>query len=620
MEEQKELNLEFKDKKRYTISPIRNKIGDSEVNYIIKDHREKLISKRKEFIKNYRKKQRLLCFMESSQKNGNNIINKKEITIEDIKDIEDPVSRIISLKNFIYSDNSKIDINFINENIIFLKQCFKDYNKYLFDYNNKNISSQIKLNKYIIYSILLFLFEPEINPIIEEFDYDFMSNINDFCLYYLKSNDKYIKENISFYLYILFLLNNLVVIYPEEELMKACINFKEIIQLYTNKYFPFCINKNNYNNNINDFDKFELLEFTFLKLIENCINCMNLNDNDLAELYECLLSLIYYNYYNNELKLLIYGLECLTRVNNSYDFLMKNSTYNNFLITAMNEIINLLKINQNINNEFILIKNKLILELYLKKLSYVLNIDNNNEILIENGDLFLKEEFFIFFNNYLYYYSSLNDKKEEIKTYDLKIIIKILKIIDCIFQILVKNVYQNINNLFIKRIEKIFCNYFINETNFSLYNILLNIFLYFVKLEDKYSIKLCNLIINIFNTISPLEKINFTKNDSYLFQVQKFLIETIKIHRKIMIYLNDENYPFLTKNLLEFVNKILFFTEQYDIFDNKKNNFFDKIKKDLKELNVFYEIENIEIEGDTNFRLIAEEINNKYFRILTNIN
>ena len=620
MEEQKELNLEFKDKKRYTISPIRNKIGDSEVNYIIKDHREKLISKRKEFIKNYRKKQRLLCFMESSQKNGNNIINKKEITIEDIKDIEDPVSRIISLKNFIYSDNSKIDINFINENIIFLKQCFKDYNKYLFDYNNKNISSQIKLNKYIIYSILLFLFEPEINPIIEEFDYDFMSNINDFCLYYLKSNDKYIKENISFYLYILFLLNNLVVIYPEEELMKACINFKEIIQLYTNKYFPFCINKNNYNNNINDFDKFELLEFTFLKLIENCINCMNLNDNDLAELYECLLSLIYYNYYNNELKLLIYGLECLTRVNNSYDFLMKNSTYNNFLITAMNEIINLLKINQNINNEFILIKNKLILELYLKKLSYVLNIDNNNEILIENGDLFLKEEFFIFFNNYLYYYSSLNDKKEEIKTYDLKIIIKILKIIDCIFQILVKNVYQNINNLFIKRIEKIFCNYFINETNFSLYNILLNIFLYFVKLEDKYSIKLCNLIINIFNTIFPLEKINFTKNDSYLFQVQKFLIETIKIHRKIMIYLNDENYPFLTKNLLEFVNKILFFTEQYDIFDNKKNNFFDKIKKDLKELNVFYEIENIEIEGDTNFRLIAEEINNKYFRILTNIN
>ena len=620
MEEQKELNLEFKDKKRYTISPIRNKIGDSEVNYIIKDHREKLISKRKEFIKNYRKKQRLLCFMESSQKNGNNIINKKEITIEDIKDIEDPVSRIISLKNFIYSDNSKIDINFINENIIFLKQCFKDYNKYLFDYNNKNISSQIKLNKYIIYSILLFLFEPEINPIIEEFDYDFMSNINDFCLYYLKSNDKYIKENISFYLYILFLLNNLVVIYPEEELMKACINFKEIIQLYTNKYFPFCINKNNYNNNINDFDKFELLEFTFLKLIENCINCMNLNDNDLAELYECLLSLIYYNYYNNELKLLIYGLECLTRVNNSYDFLMKNSTYNNFLITAMNEIINLLNINQNINNEFILIKNKLILELYLKKLSYVLNIDNNNEILIENGDLFLKEEFFIFFNNYLYYYSSLNDKKEEIKTYDLKIIIKILKIIDCIFQILVKNVYQNINNLFIKRIEKIFCNYFINETNFSLYNIILNIFLYFVKLEDKYSIKLCNLIINIFNTIFPLEKINFTKNDSYLFQVQKFLIETIKIHRKIMIYLNDENYPFLTKNLLEFVNKILFFTEQYDIFDNKKNNFFDKIKKDLKELNVFYEIENIEIEGDTNFRLIAEEINNKYFRILTNIN
>ena len=118
--------------------------------------------------------------------------------------------------------------------------------------------------------------------------------------------------------------------------MKACINFKEIIQLYTNKYFPFCINKNNYNNNINDFDKFELLEFTFLKLIENCINCMNLNDNDLAELYECLLSLIYYNYYNNELKLLIYGLECLTRVNNSYEFLIFISlVYKNKFLTFL---------------------------------------------------------------------------------------------------------------------------------------------------------------------------------------------------------------------------------------------------------------------------------------------
>ena len=616
---ERELNLDLKPKKRYDISPIRKQIEESEINFMIKDHREKLISKRKEFIKNYRKKQRLLSQLESSKKKEKNNINMNKISIEYIKNLEDPVSRIIYLRNYFFSDNSIIDINFIKNNFIFLKDCFKNYNKYLFDYENKNISAQIKLNKYIIYSILLLLFEPESNPIINEIDFEFMSNINNFCFFYLKLNDNIIKENITFYLYILFLLNNLVSIYPDEELMKACINFKSIIKLYIDIFFPFSKTNNN-NDNIYELDLFDLLEFSFLKLMENCINKMNLYDRDLEELYENILSLIYYNFYNNEQKLLIYGLECLTRVNNSYEFLMENISYNKFLLTAVDEIIINFKNNSNINNEFFLIKAKLILELYLRKLYYFLNDNNENEIITDNANLFLKEDFFLFFKNCLYYFSSFEDQNKQINQYELKIIIKLLKIIDLIFKILVKNIYSKIDDKFIKSIEKIFCSYFINEINSSLYNIIMNIFFYFVKSEDKSSNKICNLIIKIFNSIYPLKELNLTKSDSDLLQLQLNLIERINIHRKILIYLNLENYPFLSKNLLDLANKILVFTEQYDIHSNNKNCILDRIKKDLKELNVFYEIENIEVDGDINLRLVAEAINNQYFRVLTDIN
>ena len=83
----------------------------------------------------------------------------------------DPISRILFLKKYIFLNNSKIDITFINDNIHIIKKWFNDYKKYLFDYDNKNISKQIIINRYIIYIILSFLFEPEINPFMDEFDY-----------------------------------------------------------------------------------------------------------------------------------------------------------------------------------------------------------------------------------------------------------------------------------------------------------------------------------------------------------------------------------------------------------------------------------------------------------------
>ena len=164
--------LDSNAKKIYNISPIKYKVDNSGVNFMVKDQRDKLISKRKEFIQNYRKKQRLLTLMElnNNNENINNNINE-EISIEKIKHMIDPISRILFLKKYIFLNNSKIDITFINNNINIIKKWFNDYKKYLFDYDNKNISKQILINRHIIYIILSFLFEPEINPLMDEFDY-----------------------------------------------------------------------------------------------------------------------------------------------------------------------------------------------------------------------------------------------------------------------------------------------------------------------------------------------------------------------------------------------------------------------------------------------------------------
>ena len=346
-----ELEPKFKNRESFTIESninIFNKnqensssINESDVNFTIKDQREQLISKRKEFIQNYHKKQRLLSLIDSNKKqyNENNNMNMNgtndEVSIEDIKDEPDPISRIILIKKFILSNVSQININFIKNHINDIKEWFKDYNKYLFDYDNKNIKQQIIVNKSIIYNILSLLIDLDDNPIIDLIDYDFLYNLNNFCFHYFKlqNND----ENIKYFLYILFLLNNLIVVHPDEELIKATINFKDIIQLIYNKFFYSAKNNNSIinfqKNNINNFNQcneFELLEFSFVKLIENCINHLHLQENDLKELISILLSLCYFNKYNENNKLLIYCLECLSLINHSF-FLLNNNIYNNFL-------------------------------------------------------------------------------------------------------------------------------------------------------------------------------------------------------------------------------------------------------------------------------------------------
>ena len=274
--------LEQISKKRANISPIKNNADDSKISFILKDHREQLISKRKEFINNYRKKQRLLSLVESNQSKKNtktkNIENEK-ITIEDVKNEIDPISRIKMLKSYIRCNNTKINLDFINNTLNLLKECFNDFKKYLFDYKNNNLNKQIKINIEIIYNILSLLFEPEINPIIEEFnDYDFLFDINTFCFHYLNLSNEILKvnskDNKVIYFYILFLINNLITVLPDEGLIKSTINIKEIIQIYYEKFF-FAQNDNNNNNLINknciynEMDKFELLEFSFFKLINS---------------------------------------------------------------------------------------------------------------------------------------------------------------------------------------------------------------------------------------------------------------------------------------------------------------------------------------------------------------
>ena len=107
-----------------------------------------------------------------------------------------------------------------------------------------------------------------------------------------------------------------------------------------------------------------------------------------------------------------------------------------------------------------------------------------------------------------------------------------------------------------------------------------------------------------------------SKKDNYLFEIQKFLIDKkINIHLKILSFLNEEKYPFLVQNMLRFINKILSFCEQKDIYENRKNCLYTIIRKDLLDLNVFDEIENIEFNSeDINLKIFAEYINNNYFR------
>jgi len=623
-------------------TPSKSKENENYINIMVKDHSEVLISKRKEFIQNYRKKQRLLALIESNTKNNiNNAKSCKELSIKDIKQDPDPISRIIKLKNYIYSNQSEININFVNENINIIREWFKDYKKYLFDYQNKNLSKQIVVNRAIIYNILSLLFEPEANPIMDELDYEFLFNINNFCFYYLNLASSH--ENMLLYLYILFLLNNLIAIHPDVELIKATIDIKNIIHLIYTKFFSFeeskniffyqkSQNKNISNESENDnklkfSNKYELFEFAFLKLIENCINYLHLNDNDIKELLSFLLSFVYYNYKNNKIKLLIYSLESLTRVNHSY-LLLQNEYYNNFLLTTLSEFFHKNNIN---NSHLIFIKNKLVLELYLQKILLFLDSYNNDEKIMNNNiDLFLNEEIITLFKKYLYsFYNefilSNNNNKREITISEIKIIVKIIKIFCLYFDLISINNYNNNDSNIIylnikNKISKFLCSILIlknEEMSISLCEIILNIFTYFIKINEKNSKKICSLIIDLFNNIYTLKNINLYKNDFYFMELQKILLnDKINIHRVLLPFLNYEKYPFLIENMLDFVNKTLFFCEQYDNYlkDNKAC-LFDKIKKEYIDLNVFEEIENIECNSiNLNIKIISENILDNFVR------
>ena len=630
----------------FNSTPSKSKEDENYINIMVKDHSEVLISKRKEFIQNYRKKQRLLTLIESITKNNiNNAKDYKEISIEDIKQDPDPISRIIMLKNYIYSNQSSININFVNDNINQIREWFKDYKKYLFNYQNNNLSKQIIVNRAIIYNILSLLFEPETNPIMDEIDYEFLFNINNFCFYYFNltcSNDN-LSENILLYLYILFLLNNLIVIHPDVELIKAAIDIKNIINLIYTKFFSLEENKSNYyyqisqnknhsnesenDNNLKFSNKYELFEFTFLKLIENCINYLHLNDNDIKELLSFLLSFVYYNYKNNKIKLFIYSLESLTRVNRSY-LLLQNDYYNNFLLTILGEFFH--NFSKNNNNKYLFfLKNKLILELYLQRILLFLNSYNNSEKIInKNIEIFLNEEIIRLFKKYLYtFYNEVifnKNNKREITIPEIKIIVKIIKIFCLYFDLISINndsnnnsniIYLNIKN----KIAKFLCSIFILKNEvipISLCDIILNIFTYFIKLNEKNSKKICVLVIDLFNNIYTLKNINLYKDDFYFIELQRILInDKINIHRVLLPFLSLDKYPFLIENMLEFINKTLFFCEQYDNYQKGKTSLFEKINKEYIDLNAFEEIENIECNSiNLNIKIISENILDNFVR------
>ena len=192
-----------------------------------------------------------------------------------------------------------------------------------------------------------------------------------------------------------------------------------------------------------------------------------------------------------------------------------------------------------------------------------------------------------------------------------------IKIFNLYFDLLSSNENKNNSYIYLSIKNKIetFLKY--NTIPTAVYDIFINIFTYFVKLDDKQSIKICNLIINIFNNIYSIKN-DSSENKTYIFEIQKYLIDN-NIHRKIFIYLKEEKYPFLMDDLLKLINNVLFFCENYDINENKNNNnisLFERIRKDLFDLDVFDETENIEFNSDNiNLKFVAENINNNYFRI-----
>ena len=619
--------MEYNDKIKHKYNNIdliesNDNCEDSMEDLIMKERREQLISKRKKFIQTYRNKQRLSSLIEEKNNNDDNKINNinlNSITMEDIEKEPDPISRIILLKSFFQNNSSNFDIEFINNHLNLFKTLLSDFKKTLFDYSNPNINNRIIINKYILYNFIYILFEPESNPLITEFDFEFLSNLNTFSNFYFNIETIFNKKEniIMLHLNIILLLNNIIRIYPDVELIKATIDIKKIVFGIYNKYFYFLsnINNNNLANNINDnnannyinlneCNNAELFVLAYLKLIENCIISLYLNDNDKKELIEIITKFIYYNFSFNEIKLLIYSLESLANTNHTY-LLLDNDIYNNFLLYAIEQII--ANNNNNIKNEeFHLTKIKLFFELYLQQVLFCINYKN---IIKSNIDLnsFLKENIITFFKNYYiqFYYYLNSENKKNINTQKLKIIIKITKIFIFYFDLINETNISLISIEQFNNFKNILCTYFISKNNngISLFDALINTFLYFIKLENKISQKICNLIINIFNSIYPSKDIDYKNNYSYIKNFQLFLLEKYSLHIQIFPFLNLEKFPNLVLGMISLVNNILFFCEQLDNYE-KENCYLGKIKKHLYDLNVFDEIENIEsnfVNEDVNF-------------------
>ena len=631
--------MEYNDKIKHKYNNIdliesKDNCEDSMEDLIMKERREQLISKRKKFIQTYRNKQRLSSLIEEKNNNDDNKINNinlNSITMEDIEKEPDPISRIILLKSFFQNNSSNFDIEFINNHLNLFKTLLSDFKKTLFDYSNPNINNRIIINKYILYNFIYILFEPESNPLITEFDFEFLSNLNTFSNFYFNIETIFNKKEniIMLHLNIILLLNNIIRIYPDVELIKATIDIKKIVFGIYNKYFYFLsnINNNNLANNINDnndnnyinlneCNNAELFVLAYLKLIENCIISLYLNDNDKKELIEIITKFIYYNFSFNEIKLLIYSLESLANTNHTY-LLLDNDIYNNFLLYAIEQII--ANNNNNIKNEeFHLTKIKLFFELYLQQVLFCINYKN---IIKSNIDLnsFLKENIITFFKNYYiqFYYYLNSENKKNINTQKLKIIIKITKIFIFYFDLINETNISLISIEQFNNFKNILCTYFISKNNngISLFDALINTFLYFIKLENKISQKICNLIINIFNSIYPSKDIDYKNNYSYIKNFQLFLLEKYSLHIQIFPFLNLEKFPNLVLGMISLVNNILFFCEQLDNYE-KENCYLGKIKKHLYDLNVFDEIENIEsnfVNEDVNFfsHFIIEQYLNK---------
>ena len=631
--------MEYNDKIKHKYNNIdliesNDNCEDSMKDLIMKERREQLISKRKKFIQTYRNKQRLSSLIEEKNNNDDNKINNinlNSITMEDIEKEPDPISRIILLKSFFQNNSSNFDIEFINNHLNLFKTLLSDFKKTLFDYSNPNINNRIIINKYILYNFIYILFEPESNPLITEFDFEFLSNLNTFSNFYFNIETIFNKKEniIMLHLNIILLLNNIIRIYPDVELIKATIDIKKIVFGIYNKYFYFLsnINNNNLANNINDnndnnyinlneCNNAELFVLAYLKLIENCIISLYLNDNDKKELLEIITKFIYYNFSFNEIKLLIYSLESLANTNHTY-LLLDNDIYNNFLLYAIEQII--ANNNNNIKNEeFHLTKIKLFFELYLQQVLFCINYKN---IIKSNIDLnsFLKENIITFFKNYYiqFYYYLNSENKKNINTQKLKIIIKITKIFIFYFDLINETNISLISIEQFNNFKNILCTYFISKNNngISLFDALINTFLYFIKLENKISQKICNLIINIFNSIYPSKDIDYKNNYSYIKNFQLFLLEKYSLHIQIFPFLNLEKFPNLVLGMISLVNNILFFCEQLDNYE-KENCYLGKIKKHLYDLNVFDEIENIEsnfVNEDVNFfsHFIIEQYLNK---------